>query len=185
MLATQTLGPSTFNNHLVVREQKRNSRKRSVALALMLTPLVDCFSMLVIFLLQTFSASPQMAVVTKGVQLPAASSGIELSDAPVLSISPEQVYLDQKPVGDVDTLLKNPNALMTELSNLRELWMKTHPNDTFKGEITLQAHYEISSATISRFMAMLPSQHYGLIQLAVVAGGMGAVSPPTEGNPSE
>ena len=185
MLVSQTLGPSTFHHHLANRKAKRNIRRRAVGLALMLTPLVDCFSMLVIFLLQTFSASPQMAVVSKGVQLPSAMTGKELRDAPVLSISPEQVYLDQKPIGEVATLLKAPGPLMEKLAELRELWIKTHPDQTFKGEITLQAHHELSSATISRFMAMLPSQNYGLIQLAVTSGGLGGNSSKREGVASE
>jgi len=148
----QRLGPKTFHQHLVIREGRKLSLKRKIVLALVLTPLVDCFSILVIFLLQTFSASPQMAVVAKGVQLPMASSGRQMVDAPVLSISQEEVFLDQKLVGNKEELLKDPRPLMGKLSDLRELWMKTHPKQTFKGEITLQAHQDLKSTTISRFM---------------------------------
>lgn len=169
-MITEYLGPRTFHRNLVVRERKKVHRSRTLAAALVLTPLVDCFSMLVIFLLQTFSASPQMAVVTKGVELPMAATGKEMVDAPVLAISPEEVFVDQKPVGKTQELLKNPTPLMVKLKELRERWMKTYPNQTFKGEITLQAHQKIESSTISRFMAMLPSQNYGLIQLAVLSG---------------
>lgn len=174
MLIDEYLGPRTFHRHLILREEKKKARKKALVLTLMLTPFVDAFSMLVIFLLQTFSSQPEMAMVAKNVTLPSAATGRELKDAPILSISPEEVYLDQKTIGTVQTLLKNPTPLMEKLGDLREQWMKSHPKETFKGEITLQAHQAISSSVVSQFMAMLPSQHYGLIQLAVISGSKGA-----------
>lgn len=164
------LAPKSFNRHLVNRQQKRKRNRRSMFLALMLTPMVDMFSLLVIFLLQTFSASPEL-LVTKGVRLPNAVSGRELKDSPILSVSEEGVYLDQKRIGPVAEVLRNPTPLLEKLARLRENWMKAHPAESFRGEITLQADREIPSTTISQVMAMLPSQHYGSIQLAVVSGG--------------
>jgi hypothetical protein len=175
MLIDEYLGPRTFHRHLVLREEKKKARKKALVLSLMLTPFVDAFSMLVIFLLQTFSAQPELAVIAKNVTLPSAATGRELTDAPILSISPDEVFLDQKTIGSVPALLKNPTPLMERLGELREKWMKAHPKETFKGEITLQAHQAISSSVVSQFMSMLPSQHYGLIQLAVTSGrGAGA-----------
>ncbi len=165
-----TLAPKSFSRHLVNRQQKRKQNRRSMILALMLTPMVDMFSLLVIFLLQTFSASPEL-LVTKGVRLPNAISGRELKDSPVLSVSEEGLYLDQKMIGPVADLLKNPTPLMEKLADLREKWMKAHPTESFRGEITLQADRGIPSTTISQLMAMLPSQNYGSIQLAVISGG--------------
>jgi biopolymer transport protein ExbD len=170
MLIDEYLGPRTFHRHLILREEKKKSRKKALMVSLMLTPLVDAFSILVIFLLQTFSAQPELAMIAKGVTLPSAATGREMTDAPILSISPEEVFLDQKTIGNVQALLKNPTPLMEKLGELRERWMKSHPKETFKGEITLQAHQEISSSVVSQFMSMLPSQHYGLIQLAVLSG---------------
>ena len=88
---------------------------------LTLTSMVDMFSLLVIFLLQTFSTSPELVMVSKGVSLPAAITGRELDDAPVLAISNEEVYLDQKLLGKTNQLLANPEPLMNKLAELREL----------------------------------------------------------------
>jgi biopolymer transport protein ExbD len=134
--------------------------------------MVDMFSLLVIFLLQTFSASPELLVIAKGVTLPVAGSAKELKDAPLLTLSSEGIHLDQKLVGTTEELLKNPEPLMQKLSDLRDLWQRTHPNEKFKGEINLQASKEIPSTTVSQVMGMLPSQAYGSIQLAVVSGGL-------------
>lgn len=171
MIGNQNLGRGTFNKHLVARVHKKAARKKALLIALSLTSMVDMFSLLVIFLLQTFSASPELLIVAKGVNLPQATTGKEIKDAPLLALSNEGVFLDQKFVGKTEALLHDPEPLMKKLEEQRQLWQKTHPSQTFPGEINLQAHRELSSALVSQFMAMLPSQSYGAIQLAVVSGG--------------
>ena len=170
-IGTHGLAPKTFHRHLVARAHKAKARKRMVVVGLTLTSMVDMFSLLVIFLLQTFSTSPELLVIAKGVTLPSAATGREIKDAPLLSLSDQGVFLDQKPVGSMAALLANPEPLMHKLAEHRTLWQKTHPGQAFKGEINLQAHRELPSTTVSQFMAMLPSQNYGSIQLAVVSGG--------------
>jgi biopolymer transport protein ExbD len=107
----------------------------------------------------------------KGVTLPSASTGKEFKDAPVLSVSDAGIFLDQKRMGSIEEVLKNPNTLLIKLGDLRKLWTKANPTSDFSGEITLQAHKEVPSTVISKLMAILPSAHYGSIQLAVTAGG--------------
>jgi biopolymer transport protein ExbD len=171
IISTKALSPVNFNHHLVARAHKKNARKKSMVVGLTLTSMVDMFSLLVIFLLQTFSTSPELLTVGKGVTLPNAGTGKEIKDAPVLSLSLEGVYLDQKRVGDTQVLLKDPTTLMERLESLRVLWQKTHPGQTFPGEINLQAHKELPSTMVSQFMAMLPSQAYSSIQLIVIPSG--------------
>lgn len=168
-LVANTLKPGVFEHHLVGRGKRRG--KRSMLSGLMLTPMVDMFSLLVIFLLQAFSASPELLVLMKGVTLPSATTGIEIKDAPVLAVAPTGIYLDQKEIGKTEDVLRDPTALLKKLGELRKLWIKGSPGEPFPGEITLQAHKEVSSTTISQLMAILPSAHYGSIQLAVISGG--------------
>lgn len=170
-LGSQQLRVGTFNRHLLARRQKKQARKRGLIAGLTLTSMVDMFSLLVIFLLQTFSASPELVMVAKDLKLPSAITGRELEDAPVLSISPEEVYLDQKLIGKTQALLQNPTPLLTRLQDLREIWQKAHPNKTFSGVISLQADRGLASTTVSQFMGMLPSQTYSTVQLAVITRG--------------
>jgi biopolymer transport protein ExbD len=173
-IKAQNLGDRSFSRHLVARQFMKSKRKRMMIMGLMLTSMVDMFSLLVIFLLQTFSASPELSVVAKGVTLPQSITSREMKDAPVLAISSAGIYLDQKFIGLTEDLLDQPEPLMNRLSELRELWQKSHPKENFPGEITVQADQGISSAVVSRFMGMLPSQAFGSIQLAVIgAGGKG------------
>ncbi len=164
------LGPKTFARHLVRRGQAKKSRKRLIIASLSLTSMVDMFSLLVIFLLQSFSTSPELLVVSKGVTLPNASTGVEIKDAPILSVAEDGIYLDQKKVGGVDAVLKDPAELMARLGSLRDRWLQAHPNQKFPGEVNLQADKGLPSVWIARLMAFLPSQHYSSIQLIVMGG---------------
>ena len=170
-VGSQSIVPKTFNKHLIARAHRKGRARKSILLALSLTSMVDMFSLLVIFLLQTFSTSPELLMVSKGVQLPSASSGREVMDAPVLAVAETGIYLDQKLIGKTDEVLKNPDVLMKKLQEMRELWQATHPKEQFKGEINLQAHRNTPSTVVSQVMGMLPSQNYGSIQLVVTSGG--------------
>jgi len=173
MIGAVTFNRFPFERHLVSRTKKTNSRKRMLVVGLTLTSMVDMFSLLVIFLLQTFSTSPELLVVSPGVVLPTAGTGVEIKDAPVLSVGLDGIYLDQKKVGSTDEVLKDPTVLMEKLESLRELWQKMHPTQNFSGQITVQAHKDIPSTLISQIMGLLPGQNYGSIQLAVISGGGG------------
>lgn len=171
LVGTQKLAPGTFNRYLVARAHKKAARKRNMILGLSLTSMVDMFSLLVIFLLQTFSTSPEMLAIAKGVTLPNASTSQEIKDAPLISIATDGIYLDQKFVGKTESVLKEPTPLMEKLEGLKKVWMDMHPSESFKGEINLQADREMPSTVISQVMAMLATQSYGSVQLAVIAGG--------------
>ena len=85
---------------------------------LMLTSMVDMFSMLVVFLLQTFSSSPEI-MVTKGIQIPDSITPSVVKEAPVLALSKDgNMYLDQKLVGKTISILKKPNDLLTKLNTI-------------------------------------------------------------------
>lgn len=170
-VVAKNLKVGSFEKHLAARGQKSQRRKRPMAVALTLTSMVDMFSLLVVFLLQTFSTSPDLVMVTKGLALPVASTGRELEDAPVLSITATEVFLDQKPVGKTPDLLAQPAPLMRKLAAIRETWQRSHPNREFGGMISLQADRDLPSTIVSQFMSMLPSQAYSTVQLAVISKG--------------
>ena len=170
-LGSQNLAVGTFQQHLLKRKQRKQTRRRALIAGLTLTSMVDMFSLLVIFLLQTFSTSPELVMVTKGVSLPVAVTARELEDSPVLAISAEEIYLDQKLIGKTQELLLDPSPLMTKLEQLREQWQRAHPAQKFNGVISLQADRNLPSTTVSQFMGMLPTQTYSTVQLAVISRG--------------
>ncbi len=170
MLGAIRLRPGSFHHHLVARKHKRVQSKRTLLIALSLTAMVDMFAVLVIFLLQSFSASPEL-IVTKGIELPKAISGGEIREAPVLALVNGELFLDQELIGAVGATLRAPKELMARLKAVREGWQKDYPEKEFPGEINLQADQSIPSTVIGQVMGIVSQAHYYSIQLAVLAKG--------------
>jgi len=158
---------NAFEKHLVNRRRKKNWGARSTGFNLMLTSMVDMFSMLVVFLLQTFSSSPEILVL-KGVALPDSITPSIVREAPVLSIAKDgYLYLDQKLVGKTTDITKKPDELLGRLNAIKKNWSTSHTNP-FSGEINLQADKEVQSTTVSMVMGILTTSQFQAIQLAVI-----------------
>ncbi|MBC7538376.1 MAG: biopolymer transporter ExbD [Bacteriovorax sp.] len=156
-----------FEKHLINRRRKKNKGFRSSGFTLMLTSMVDMFSMLVIFLLQTFSNTPEISIV-RGMELPRSISASVVREAPVLAISKDgNLYLDQKLVGRTADISRKPDELLNKLNFIKKGWVSSHTT-AFSGDINLQADREIESTTVSMVMAILTSSQFQSIQLAVI-----------------
>lgn len=161
---------NAFEKHLVNRRRKSFTGKKNIGFTLMLTSMVDMFSMMVCFLLQTFSSSPEILVL-KGMSLPDSITPAIVREAPVLAISRDgNIYLDQKLVGKTQDVTKSPDPLLQKLNTIKVQWSKSHTSP-FTGDINLQADKEIRSTTVSEVMAVLTSSQFQSVQLAVIGGG--------------
>lgn len=157
-----------FERILIKRKRRVSWGKKAAVYALMLTSMVDMFSMLVVFLLQTFSTSPEI-LINKGVSLPDSITASEVREAPVLALAKDgNLYLDQKLVGEVKKVAKSPEKLMKELNQIKQNWAKNHAGVAFPGEINLQADKEIPSTIVSDIMSILTTGEYSTIKLAVI-----------------
>ncbi len=167
LTAAHHLHTGRFEHHLLTRRQKSGKGKKVLLVALMLTSLVDMFSMLVCFLLQTFSSTPEI-YVAKDVSLPEALSGGEVKEAPVLSVSKSMLFLDQKEVGSLPKLLLAPGPLIKRLEGFKQQWAKANPGKPYPGEINLQADRNMPSTDVAKLMGILNGQRFEVIQLAVL-----------------
>ena len=165
--AHSILHTGRFEHHLLTRKQKFGKVKKTLIMGLLLTSLVDMFSILVSFLLQTFSSSPEV-YIAKDLRLPDAISGGEVKMAPVLSMSKSKIFLDSKDMGDTDKVLKQPGALLKNLEGFKQSWAKQNPDKPFPGEINLQADRDVPSSQVAKVMGILNTQQYDVIQLAVM-----------------
>lgn len=167
-LSASMVASGAFEKHLVNRRRKKGWVLKAAGFTLMLTSMVDMFSMLVVFLLQTFSTSPEI-LVTKGIELPNSITPDIVIEAPVLSISKDgNLYLDQKLVGETNKVTKNPKVLLEKLNEIKNTWAQSHNNTPFPGEINLQADREVPSTTVSHVMGVLTNGQFQSIQLAVI-----------------
>lgn len=167
-LNNSLVASDAFEKHLINRKRKKNWGMKAAGFTLMLTSMVDMFSMLVVFLLQTFSSSPEI-MITKGVVLPDSLTPAQVKEAPVLAISKDgNLYLDQQLVGLTNKIVKDPQILSKKLEEIKKQWGQSHAGTPFPGEINLQSDKEIPSTVVSQVMGLLTGGQFHSIQLAVM-----------------
>ena len=132
--------------------------KRQVAASLMLTSLIDVFSILVIFLLQNFSATGEMLFMSKEIRLPRATKAKEILRAPVITVSPINITLEGKKVGEnvPSGSLSGENWLLQKLENelivMRKNHELLHNGATMASVINIQADENLPFIVIKRVM---------------------------------
>lgn len=167
-IASSAVASNPFEKHLINRKRKRAGGKRGTGFVLMLTSMVDMFSMLVIFLLQTFSNSPEI-IITNGLKLPDSITPAIVREAPVISLNKDgNVYVDQQLVGTIKAIMTMPDPMLRKLDGIKRQFAKANPNGEFPGQVNLQADKDIPSSTVSRVMNILTAGQFSSIQLAVI-----------------
>lgn len=96
---------------------KKRKNKRSVTAILSLTAMVDMFTVLVIFLLQNYSATGEVLFIPKEVTLPKANRVNELKPSLVVTVSPKEILIDRTPVATYDEV---KNSVDWNIPNLTE-----------------------------------------------------------------
>src|SRR5687767_15947997 len=94
--------------------------RKSVYEALNLVAYIDMMTMLVIFLLMSFSATGEILFVQKNIVLPNAQNWAELERAPVVGVSKDVVTLDGMQVASADELMKDSNTGDFKVSELHD-----------------------------------------------------------------
>lgn len=82
----------------------RANGKREMVATLSLTAMVDMFTVLVIFLLQSYSSTGEIIYIPKEVVLPKAAQIKELKPSVVVTISRKEVLLDKTPIITFDAI---------------------------------------------------------------------------------
>jgi biopolymer transport protein ExbD len=125
--------------------------KRGLAADLLLTALIDAFSILVIFLLMSFSSSGDILFINKSTELPKAARTELLERNPVVKIEDGKMFLEDKAVDN--------ESLVGALLALRKQFAETHPNEEYPGTITVQADRRVQYSVLNA--AVLAASHAG------------------------
>ena len=177
-----------FRYHNVL---KRRKGKRSVTAILSLTAMVDMFTVLAIFLLQSYDVKDFVVYTPKEVVLPKASSIKELKPAFVVTVSSKEVLLDKDVVttftevkSQSDWLIqklydKVKEALVKskadfELKNKNKIRAVVDPSGKIEPEdlnawrkITIQSDKDIDFLTVKKIMYTVSEAGAGEINFAV------------------
>jgi biopolymer transport protein ExbD len=150
---------------------------RALDVALNLTPMIDMFVVLTIFLLMTFSTSGEILFIQKDIELPKATQTEEIEQAPVITIGGGQVVIEGQSVGRMDDIAEDENFEIPDLSekmtNLKKNYEQLHPNQVFSGKIIIQGDKEIPFRVLKKVMFTCTSVGYTNINFAVLPTGGG------------
>ncbi len=162
---------------------------RSVNAELNLTPMIDMFVVLTIFLLMTFSASGEILFIQKDIELPTATHSDELEQAPAIIIGNGQVVAEGKTVGRMDDIAEDENFEIADLSeilnNLKKQFQQLHPNQTFSGKIIIQGDKNVEFRVLKKVMFTCTSVGYTNINFAILPVGGGGGPPGEDGEGGE
>ena len=144
--------------------------------SLMLTSLVDMFTIIVIFLLMNFSANGEVLYMSKDIKLPDAYHGAQLERAPVISVSNDSVTFDGRMLISTADLAKgdvlNVPELEDALRDEKRRYEQIHANDPdhpFKGLVNVQADRRIAFKVIKRVMFACNQSGFGNINFAALS----------------
>ena len=159
---------------------KHGTGRKSGYAELNLTSMVDMLTILVVFLLQTFSASGELLTVSKNITLPEALNFRDLEQAPIISVSRDAVTLNGDPKADSAELTRDSGVdwkipqLHDDLVVLKNNFKLLHPNpEDFKGIVIVQADKNIDFKVIKKVMYTCAVAGYNNVNFAVQSKGKG------------
>lgn len=89
--------------------------RRGIDAALSLTPMVDMFTILVVFLLNNYNETKEILLLPKDVELPKASQVKELKPAHLVTLTTDEVILDKEPVAKLKDVQAQKDWLVPAL----------------------------------------------------------------------
>lgn len=163
MLNQSVVRNSSF--HSVIGESsviapQSERHKRTIVADLLLTALIDAFSILVIFLLMSFSSTGELLSLGKGTELPKAERTDVLERNPVVKLEEGKIYVEDHEV--------TQDGLVAALLALREKFKETRPNDEFPGILTIQGDRRLKYEALNSVVLASSQAGFSDIKFAVV-----------------
>jgi len=123
-------------------KKKLHHGRRATYAALLLTPMVDMFTILVLYLIQQFNATGQILFIDPNIALPAARKASEVNgNPPFITITNDMISVQGKPVQPTEPLRKEGEwsapKLEEALRQLRQL--STDVEQATGGRVTTES----------------------------------------------
>ena len=91
-------------NMIDIKRKSRHAKKSTFALKL--TPLIDMMTILLVFLLKSYSAEGQIVTVTQDLRLPESTADTRPRVTSVVAVTSEWILLDGRPISRVRRILE-------------------------------------------------------------------------------
>jgi biopolymer transport protein ExbD len=160
---------------------------KSTNAELNVVPMVDMMTMLVIFLLQQYSAAGEVLFMQKDIKLPDAQHGQTIEMAPVVAVSADQVVVTGVKVAEIreldsDSGYLNIPTLEERLRDEKKRWEFIHQQDPTKkwdGLVNIQADKAVPFRIIKRVMYSCGVAGYFNVNFAALDAGSGVAAAQT------
>src|SRR5262245_44372251 len=139
-----------------VADKVAGKGRRAVFSDINLTPMVDMFTIITVFLLQVFSASGELLYIQKDITVPDVNNWHELGVSPLIAIGAEAITLDGFEVARPADLAAAPDTewdmptLEEKLNEAKAMFKVVHPGETFAGEVIIQADKAVDFKVLRR-----------------------------------
>jgi biopolymer transport protein ExbD len=150
--------------------------KKSVFADVLVTPLVDMFVIIVLFLIANFSATGDPLFQSKDLALPEAKNVQEIQLAPVVVITRSEVLLSGGLIGRIHDFAQGEDLniplleekLRNEKKKFEDLHAAAGELGAFKGDVNVQADRSVEFRIIKRIMFSCASSGFGNINFATL-----------------
>ncbi len=132
---------------------------KSIVADLLLTALIDAFSILVIFLLMSFSSTGEILYIGK-MELPIATQAATLERHPVVKLDNGIIYLEEAEV--------KIDGLTAALLELRKKYQETRPGEEYPGIMTIQADRRVKYDVLSQIVAAASQAGFSDLKFATM-----------------
>ena len=151
------------------------TRTKRGTFSLKLTSMIDMFTILLVFLLKSYSAEGQIMTVTRDLKLPESSSQKAPIITSVISLTKEWILVDGRPIEQIETVMQDENLMIAplhdELLKIRRIsegiGSISDQTSGFTGNITIQGDQDITFDLLKRIMLTCGSVGYNNMMLAV------------------
>ena len=144
--------------------------------SLMLIPLIDIFTNILLFLLVSYSVEGNIVNVDSRFKLPVSTSRTSPKMKLNLQVTPDDIILEGEKVAGVKEALSSQeisipllNNALNENTKKVQFIMKNNPDFKFSGDVMIQADKSIPFVLLEKVMYTCGQAGYGNISLAVMS----------------
>jgi biopolymer transport protein ExbD len=179
---------SAYNSQAL--KKKQNAGRRSPYAALLLTPMVDMFTILVLYLIQQFNATGQILFIDPDLRLPEAHKAVDVTgNPPLISITNDMISVQGKPVQPTAVLKLEGEwsapKLEQALRELRQLSTDVAEStggrvvtESAQGMVMVQADVTVPYILVKKTLFVAAKAGFGRADFAVTRAAQVAAAPP-------
>ena len=157
-------------------KRKKHRRRQPKEMSLQITSMIDVFTILLVFLLKSYSTEGHLVDIAEAIRLPASTAQETIQPAVAVAFNGESLYLDGdlliedvRPYIAADEMLVQPlYEALTAISLQSKKIAEVNPSVVFTGEIVLQGDREIPFRLLKKIIYTAGQAEYVNQSLAVL-----------------